>query len=75
MSAPGPVPVVHPEFCAGSGVCQRAAPTVFGLDDQGWVELLDDRPGPERTAELLEARDACPLAAIEVLDAQGDPLD
>ncbi|GAA1390793.1 hypothetical protein GCM10009613_32110 [Pseudonocardia kongjuensis] len=68
------IPVVHPEFCAGSGACARAAPTVFGLDDRGWVELLDSHPGPERAAALLEARDACPLAAIEVLDEHGDPV-
>lgn len=75
MNASAPFPLVHREFCAGSGVCRRVAPTVFGIDDQGWVQLLDERPGPEHTAELLEAREACPLAAIEVLDAHGDPLD
>ncbi|WP_158303184.1 ferredoxin [Prauserella endophytica] len=67
--------VVHPEHCAGSEACLRVAPDVFALDADGRVELRDARPGTARLDEVIEARDACPLAVIEVLDEHGDPLD
>ncbi len=74
MTGGGPVLVVHQDQCAASGACRRSAPDVFGSDDRGWVVLLDDRPGPDRLPAVLEAQQACPLAAIEVFDAQGEPL-
>jgi ferredoxin len=65
--------VVHPDWCMGNGSCRRIAPEVFGADDEGWVRLLDAHP-VNRTSEVLEAREACPQAAIEALDASGQPL-
>jgi ferredoxin len=50
------------------------APEVFGADGRGWVVLLDPHPAAERLDQVLDAQDACPLAVIEVVDENGDPL-
>ncbi|WP_220187546.1 ferredoxin [Pseudonocardia pini] len=70
-----PTVLVHSDQCAGSGACRRIAPDLFGADDKGWVVLLDARPGADRLDDVLEAQDACPLAAIEVHDGQGEPIE
>jgi len=72
-SRTGPHVVVHAEFCAGSGACRRAAPTVFGSDGNGWVTLLDEHP-TGKLDEVLDAQQSCPLGVIEVVDDGGEPL-
>ncbi|MEV0685333.1 ferredoxin [Nocardia sp. NPDC050378] len=57
---------VHPERCMGSGICRRAAPAVFGADNEGWVTLLDATPDRELVDGVLEASEECPTAAIDV---------
>jgi len=65
--------VVHSDFCAGSGACRRAAPTVFGSDQNGFVTLLDEHP-TGKLDEVLDAQESCPLGVIEVVDDDGEPL-
>ncbi|MFC5064624.1 ferredoxin [Actinomycetospora atypica] len=74
MSTAGPVVVVHQEYCAGTGACRGAAPDIFGATDGGWVTVLDEHPAPDRLPAAIAAQEACPLAAIEVLDADGEAL-
>ena len=53
---------IEPDRCVGSGQCVMAAPTVFDLDDNGIVVLLEDE-----TSEAQAVRDAinlCPARAI-----------
>ena len=64
--------VARAELCAGSAGCQAIAPHLFGLDEKGWVRVIDERPPREELAAALEVQDACPLGAIEVID-DGDP--
>ncbi len=59
---------VHPDRCMATGACRTVAPDVFGEDDQGWVRLLLPRPPADRLADVLEAADSCPLAAIDVVE-------
>jgi ferredoxin len=54
------------ELCCGSGQCVYLAPTVFGLDDDGLVVVLDSDP---EGAELVVADEAvrdCPTRAISL---------
>lgn len=68
---PGPVRVkVHPGLCEGWGNCHRWAPSVYPLDDEGYVDVhLVEAP-----AELAEAArrgaEVCPARAISVFAAQ-----
>lgn len=52
--------------CVASGQCVLMAPEVFDQDDDGIVELLTDRPGPEHHDGVREAAAVCPAAAIRL---------
>jgi ferredoxin len=64
---------VRSETCMASGYCIRSAPAVFGADENGWVLLLDADPRGH-TAEVQQAAAMCPVAAIDVFDADGRQL-
>ena len=53
--------VVDHDLCAGVAMCTQAAPGAFALNDDGLSEYQD---GPWPEADLAEAADACPMAAI-----------
>lgn len=55
--------VVDHDLCAGVAMCTQAAPGAFALNDEGLSEYRD---GPWPAADLAEAADACPMAAIAV---------
>jgi ferredoxin len=65
--------VVHADRCAASGGCRQVAPEVFGSEPGGWVRLLDESPD-RPLDDVLDAHDACPLNAIDVLDDAGRSL-
>jgi len=58
--------------CCGNGECVQIAPDVFAMDSKNKAIVLDaDAAPPEK---LIEAAEACPCQAIEVLDNEGDPV-
>ncbi|WP_264000923.1 ferredoxin [Mycobacterium florentinum] len=61
------------ETCMASGYCIRHAPKVFSADESGWVTLLDAEPRGQ-TVQVLKAAGMCPVAAIDVFDADGNQL-
>lgn len=65
---------VDPELCIGSGECVRLLPAAFQIDESIGVSV--PLPGAVRAdlALLLRARRNCPTQAIEILDANGDPV-
>ena len=58
--------------CCGNGACCDIAPGVFALDSKNKAMVLD--PEAEPAAKVLEAAEACPCSAIEVLDDEGEPV-
>jgi ferredoxin len=56
--------MVDENSCAGHGDCVDVAPSVFRLDDD-IAEVIGDGP----LDLLIEAAEACPAAAITVVDA------
>jgi ferredoxin len=58
--------VVDHDRCAGVAMCTQTAPGAFVLDDDGLSEYRD---GPWAEADLADAADACPMAAITILQA------
>ncbi len=58
------VPVVDPNACSAHGDCEDIAPEVFRLDDVAVVIGT----GPDDV--ILAAADACPSAAIRVIDRE-----
>lgn len=57
------LPVVDEAACSAHGDCEHVAPHVFRVDDVAVVI------GPGAPEEILEAAQACPAAAISVIDA------
>ena len=61
--------VVDHDLCAGVAMCAQTAPGAFALNNEGLSEYRD---GPWSEADLADAADACPMAAITVL---GSPAE
>jgi len=57
--------------CCGHAECVEIAPDVFALDTRNKASVLDPNAAPPE--RLVEAAEACPCQAIEVLDDEGDP--
>jgi len=61
---------IHQQHCCGNAQCVEIAPAVFALDARGKAMVLDADAEPFE--KLVEAAEACPCQAIEVLDDEGD---
>ncbi|MEZ5143304.1 MAG: ferredoxin [Acidimicrobiales bacterium] len=63
---------VHRALCEAHGVCRRFAPSVYHLDDEGYLDLhlLEVPPELERDARF--GATACPAMAISLLDVEVD---
>lgn len=57
---------VDMEVCDGHAQCVFAAPNVFQLDGKGKVNYVAEPDESERE-RVIEAVEACPLLAIEIL--------
>ena len=53
------------EGCISCGACVAACPEVFRFNDDGIAEAYAE-VAPEYEKPALEARDACPVSAIDV---------
>ncbi len=58
------------QHCCGNAQCVEIAPAVFALDAKGRAMVLDADAEPAE--KLVEAAEACPCQAIEVLDDDGE---
>lgn len=63
---------VDRELCIGVSNCVAIAPTVFQLDDQNKVVVLNPSSVDEET--LMEAAKSCPENAIIIEDDEGNQL-
>ncbi|MBX6387574.1 MAG: ferredoxin [Frankia sp.] len=57
---------VDDERCRGHGLCLTICPTVFGMSDDGYAEVLVDEVPAEYAAGVREAAGNCPERAISV---------
>lgn len=60
--------VVDRDKCTGLGMCEAEAPDLFEIDDDGSLEILEERPAEEKRAELRAAVDACPTEALSIAE-------
>jgi len=58
--------VVNYDLCEGNAVCVTAAPEVFAVDENDFVELRVAEPGPEMLAKVKEAVRRCPRNALSL---------
>lgn len=59
--------VIDGSLCSGFGDCADLAPDVFELDRNGKATM---RVGTSDDERVLEAADACPMGAIQVIEVQ-----
>jgi ferredoxin len=57
---------VDRDLCIGSGDCERRAPSVFALDEEGLAVVLDPSSVDEET--LRAAAASCPSGAITIAE-------
>lgn len=56
--------VVH-DTCIGCGLCESLCPDVFQMTDNGRAQAIGEIP-PEAEQSATEARDECPVSAIDI---------
>lgn len=56
------------DLCESNAVCMGIAPEVFEVRDDDFLYILDENPGEELRPKLEEAVQACPRAAIKLVD-------
>jgi ferredoxin len=57
----------HPGLCQGHGLCRRFAPSVYQLDDEGYLDLHLVAIPPHLEADAELGATVCPAGAITVL--------
>jgi ferredoxin len=65
---------VDAELCIGSSDCVRLLPHAFRIDESIGVSVPLPGAGAADPVLLLRARRNCPTHAIELTDANGDPV-
>ena len=60
------------DLCTGIGNCEAVAPTVFKVDRNNKVVVLDPKSVDDTT--LMEAAESCPENAIIIEDDDGNQL-
>ena len=55
------------EKCAGHARCAAVAPTIYQLDDDGYIAIGELTVAPEDEALARRGARACPERAIEIL--------
>jgi len=61
--------VINKPACCGYGVCADICPEVYKLDENGIVFVDDDIVPEGYEAAAKEGAEACPQAAISIVDA------
>lgn len=60
--------VVDFDRCESNAVCMGIAPDVFEVRDDNFLYILNESPGEDRRADVEEAVDMCPKAAISITE-------
>lgn len=51
--------------CIGCGLCASTCPEVFSMSDEGVAVATEDEVAEEYASSAEEAKDGCPVGAIE----------
>lgn len=56
------------DLCESNGLCEAFAPEMFQLDDDDFLQILDDEVTPANEAAARQAVSACPKAALKIVE-------
>jgi ferredoxin len=54
------------DLCDGNAVCTLEAPEVFEMDDDDYLQVLQEEPGEELRGRVQAAATICPKRAISI---------
>lgn len=60
--------VVDRDLCESNAKCMEVAPEVFRIDDNGDLEILQERFPPELRGKVELAVMRCPKAALSIVE-------
>lgn len=58
--------IVDQDTCIGCELCANICPDVFHMEDDGKSHAIEDQISEELEGDAQEARDSCPVAAIDI---------
>lgn len=58
--------VVDRDLCESNAVCMSIEPTVFEVDDDDVLQILDERPDESLRPKMEEAVRRCPKQALTI---------
>jgi ferredoxin len=56
------------DLCESNALCESLAPEVFELDDDDFLQILEEEIGPDDEDAVRRAVAACPRAAISLVE-------
>lgn len=63
---------VNQDVCIGCGACQAIAPDVFEINDEGLAQAKVEEVPEEVMEDATDAKEGCPVGAIEEVEDQLD---
>ncbi len=57
------------DLCESNAMCEALAPEVFQVDDDDFLQILDDRVTDENLSLVEQAVAACPKSAISIVES------
>ncbi len=56
------------DACESNAMCEALAPDIFQLDDDDFLQVLDDRVTEENRERVQQAVSSCPKSAISIVE-------
>ena len=56
------------DLCESNALCTALAPDTFELDDDDYLQILDDEVTPDNEQQVRQAVVACPRAALSIVE-------
>ena len=56
------------DLCESNALCEAIAPETFELDDDDFLQILDDRVTDENRDAVQRAVASCPKSAISIVE-------
>ena len=58
--------IVDKDLCESNGVCEGLAPSVFRINDDDELDILQDHPDESLRAKVQDAVRSCPKQALSL---------
>jgi ferredoxin len=56
------------DLCESNALCEALAPKNFQIDDEDYLQVIDDEVTDENRDVVMQAVAACPKSAISIVD-------